>query len=454
MDDTLMTAMEERRSSVAIVGLGTVGTALALHVSRAGYRTVGVDVNPLRIAELLADQSIQNSGRLELRVPPVGRKKFDIVVVCVPTPLTAEQQPDLGPFRSGLRLAASLVRFGGMLSVESSTYPGSTEEVAIPILEERELIPGKTVHLVYSPERIDPGRVEPPYRRVPKVVSGCTASCLGAGVCFYGSIFDCVVRASTIRVAELEKLFENTFRLVNVALANELAEICRLLGVDVWEVIDVCCTKPYGFMRFEPGVGAGGHCIPVDPRYLEWKVERLGWRAPVIAASIASNRDTPRRVARRAMAAARHVGRTRCRVLIVGVSYKPDVSDIRESAAIALMGALRDEGCDVEFHDPWVPSLMIQGQRYESRPLSDIDWGKYSCVVLAVNHSNIDYTPLKELSVPIVDTGGVLRDVVGPCGSDPVDRASSGGVSRPRKQAPHVLGGSGRRLDRTELGAG
>src|ERR671935_2768483 len=354
---------------VGIVGLGYVGLPLAVAFAEEGLEVVGVDLDQAKLASIGAGDSYiedVSSDRLRgvlERITPTSRyaklTKAEAIVVCVPTPLTANREPDLGPLRAAGRALADVLQEDQLVVLESTTYPGTTRERLVPLLEESGLRAGHDFHVAYSPERVDPGRTDFTMRTTPKIVGGLTPACGERAAQLYAHVCDQVVRVSSPDVAELTKLLENIFRSVNIALVNELTLLADRMGIDIWEVVDAAATKPYGFMRFNPGPGMGGHCLPVDPFYLTWKAREYDLSTEFIELAGKVNQRMPYYCLEKAERALNDAGKPvqGSRILVLGVSYKAGVGDLRESPALKIIDLLRERGGDVAYHDPHVPEL-------------------------------------------------------------------------------------------------
>ena len=398
--------------NVGIVGLGYVGLPLAVSFCEAGHNVIGVDVDPRKIRALqgavsyIEDVPSETLEAISDRLSPSLRfaelSRCDAVIVAVPTPLTRNREPDLGPLVAATTAISAVLQRGQLIVLESTTYPGTTRERLVPLLEESGLAAGVDFNVAFSPERIDPGRTDYTMSNTPKVVGGLTDACLERAAALYGEICGEVVRVSTPEVAELTKLLENIFRSVNIALVNELAQLCDRMGVDVWEVVDAAATKPFGFMSFKPGPGLGGHCLPVDPFYLSWKARQYDFYTEFIELAGKINENMPyfclEKVTRALNSHEKAIKGSK--ILLVGVSYKADVGDLRESPALKLVELLREQGGDVAYHDPHVPELREHGL-----VSTDLDGALEAadCVAVVTAHSGIDYGRLAERSRLLVD---------------------------------------------------
>jgi UDP-N-acetyl-D-glucosamine dehydrogenase len=397
------------------VGLGYVGLPLAVAFCEAGHSVVGVDSDASRVAALGRGEShVEDVPDERLRdVLPEFRatvryaelSQTETVLVAVPTPLTANREPDLGPLNAAAAALVGVLQRDQLVVLESTTYPGYTRERLIPQLEESGLAAGADFSVAFSPERIDPGRTDHTLRTTPKVVGGYTDTCLQRAARVYGEVCDAVVPVSTLEVAELTKLLENIFRSVNIALVNELAILCDRMGIDVWEVVDAASTKPYGFMRFEPGPGMGGHCLPVDPFYLAWRAREFGLQTQFIELAGEVNQRMPyfcvEKIVRVLNDSSKPVRGSR--IAIVGVSYKAGVGDVREAPALGIMRLLREQGAELSFHDDYVPALPDFGP---SQPLPEaLEWADLAVIVTA--HPGLDVDAVLEAVPSVVDLRGV-----------------------------------------------
>ncbi len=415
------------RRDVAIVGAGYVGLPLARVFADAGKLVLLVDVNSDRVAQLNRGETYIEDVPSEVLGPLVadGRiyattdydeiREADAILIALPTPLSRQREPDLRILVSAAEEIAKRLRPGHLVVLESTTYPGTTREQVQPVLEAGSgLVAGKDFHLAFSPERVDPGREDWTTKTVTKVVGGIDEGSTAAAVALYSSAIDAVHPVSSPEAAELTKLLENIFRSVNIALVNELAQLCDRMNIDVWEVIDAAATKPFGFMPFKPGPGLGGHCIPIDPFYLTWKAREYGFYTEFIELAGKVNESMPyycRSVVSQALNHSRQRSLKGSRILVLGVAYKPDISDTRESPAVKLISLLQNAGAHVDYHDTHVPSFTENGVVMSSSPL---DPGAYDCVVVVTNHSGIDYERLVDDANLVVD----LRNATGKNGAD------------------------------------
>jgi UDP-N-acetyl-D-glucosamine dehydrogenase len=413
--------LRDKTARVGVVGLGYVGLPMLVSAVRAGFRGVGTDVDAERVASLLAGRSYISDvpdalladlkGRLRVSTRPSALRGCDVILICVPTPLK-DHEPDLRHIEDAGAGVAKVLGRGALVILESTTYPGTTEEILRPILERSGLVASKDFGLAYSPERIDPGRELDHIAKTPKVVGGLTKADGDLAAGFYRSFIHEVEVVSSPREAEMAKLIENTFRHVNIALMNELAFLSRDLGVDLWEAIRAASTKPFGFMPFWPGPGVGGHCIAIDPSYLSWRVgQRTGHRLNFVEHAQEVNAKMPGFVAQRIAQALNERGKPvrGSKVLAIGVTYKADVNDVRESPAVAVLERLAAEGAAVAFHDPLVASVSVGRRRMHSRALTPALLADQDCVVVLTAHAGVDFGEVVRHAALVFDTRGVTR---------------------------------------------
>ncbi len=427
--EQLHSRIESREATVGVIGLGYVGLPLAIELARAGFRTLGFDVSERVVSAVNAGRShIQDvsseiltafvgEGLLSATTDPDRLAECDAISICVPTPLNKIKDPDLSYVVDAARTVAQRLRPGQLVILESTTFPGTTRDVLLPVLEENGMRVGVDFFLCFSPERVDPGNPTWHTRNTPKVLGGVTAACTEAGNALYAKVFDMMVLVESAEAAELVKVYENTFRMINIALANELAQACDRLGVDVWGVIDAAATKPFGFMKFTPGPGLGGHCIPLDPHYLSWKMRTLQYKTRMIELAGEINAEMPEYVVRKVADSLNDASKaTRgSRVLILGVAYKKDIDDLRESPALEIIRLLQARGARVSYHDPFCPQIHddghtpIQDLPLHSVELTDEVLAGADAVVVVTDHSSIDYERVASLARLVVDTRGVVR---------------------------------------------
>jgi UDP-N-acetyl-D-glucosamine dehydrogenase len=405
-------------TSIGIIGLGYVGLPLAVAFAQEGCDVVAVDVDAHKIEAIAAGESYiedvpsellrEVSERIHATTHYARLARADAVLVCVPTPLTANREPDMGPLIDSTRALAEVLQAEQLVVLESTTYPGTTRERVAPLLEESGLTAGRDFHLAFSPERVDPGRTDFTLRNTPKVVGGLTEECATRAEEIYGLVCDKLVRVSSAEAAELTKLLENIFRSVNIALVNELAMLTDRMGIDIWEVVDAAATKPYGFMRFEPGPGMGGHCLPVDPFYLSWRAREFDMATEFIELSGKVNQQMPYHCVAKAQRVLNEAGKSvkGARVAVLGVSYKPGVGDIRESPALKIISLLKDLGADVRYHDPHVPALKEHELR--SLPLEETLAGADLALIVTA-HPGVDHELLAGRVGTVLDLRGITR---------------------------------------------
>jgi len=417
-DSRLSVSIRERTARIAIIGQGYVGLPLAVEFARAGFSVVGVDTDLDRVGALQAGQThtpdlasedliaLIRLGRYEATADLSVLERSDVVIICVPTPLRKSKDPDISFVVAAGTEVAARYQPGQLVVLESTTYPETTEGLLLPIFQARGAKVGEDFFLAFSPERIDPANPTFKVGDIPKVVGGVTPACTRLAASLYGQIVPRVHEVSSPKVAELAKLYENVFRNVNIALANEFALMCRRLGASTKEVIDAAATKPFGFMPFYPGPGIGGHCIPVDPLYLSWKLRLDGYESRFIALADEINRAMPSYVVEVTAEALNR--QRRClngaRILALGVAYKRGVGDIRESPALEILGKLREAGADVSYADPRVPSVVIDGVLLKATELTAEGLTSSDCVLILTDHPEFDYRQIVELAPLVVDT--------------------------------------------------
>jgi UDP-N-acetyl-D-glucosamine dehydrogenase len=416
----------DREARVGVIGLGYVGLPLAVEFAQAGFHVTGIDVSKKTVetvragrshiadvpSEVVADLVRRRMLRAQSRYKGCGR--CDVIVICVPTPLRKTKDPDISYIINALEKIAREIRRGQLVVLESTTYPGTTEEVLKPRLEAGGLQAGRDFFLAFSPERVDPGNQRFTTHNTPKVVGGTTPNCTDVAAHLYGQAVQSVHPVSSTQVAEMVKLLENTFRAVNIGLVNEIALMCDRLGLDVWEVIDGAATKPFGFMRFYPGPGIGGHCIPLDPHYLSWKLKTLDYSARFIELAAEINGNMPFVVASKATELLNRKKKSvnGSRVMILGVAYKRDTSDVRESPALDVLRLLMDRGAKVSFHDPYNREIRIDGGRVNRvTPLTPANLKRADLVVIVTDHSSYDYDMIVRHSSVVLDTRNATRHV-------------------------------------------
>jgi len=422
MADALIEKAQRREALFGIVGLGYVGLPLAVELAAAGYRVLGFDISDRVVDGLNAGRShvkdisdeqlgeVVRAGRFEATTDMGRMGEPDAISICVPTPLSKMKDPDVSYIVAATEAVKRTLRRGQAIILESTTYPGTTREILQPALESTGLTVGEDFFLAFSPERVDPGNPTWQTRNTPKVVGGITAACARVACALYQPAIERLVPVSTTEAAELVKLLENTFRSVNIGLVNEMAIVCDKLGVDVWEVIDAAATKPFGFMKFLPGPGLGGHCIPIDPHYLAWKMRGLNYKTRFIDLAGELNTEMPLFWVRKVAEALNLQGRAvrGASVLVLGVAYKRDIDDIRESPALDIIRLLEGQGARVSYHDPHVPCFAEDGHEFRSVALTPETVSAADCVMVVTDHSAIDYAMIKRRAKLVVDTRNAM----------------------------------------------
>ena len=421
--DFLLSKIANRELNLGIIGLGYVGLPLAVAFAQEGFNVIGVDTSPWKVAELKNGQSyvedvpgtevkplIQN-GKLKASTEYADLSEAHAIIICVPTPLRKTRDPDISYIIDASERIVQIGSTNKLIVLESTTYPGTTEEVMLPLLISNGDVVGEDIFLAFSPERIDPGRKDYGVHNTPKVIGGVTPNCLEIALALYGTIVEQPVPVSSTATAEMVKLLENTFRAVNIGLVNEMALMCDKLGLSVWEVVEAAATKPYGFMPFYPGPGLGGHCIPIDPHYLSWKLRTLNYTARFIELASEVNSHMPEYVVGKVANALNDVRKpvNGSKILILGVAYKPNVSDVRESPALDVIHLLQEMGADIQYHDPYVPDLTHEGISQKSILLTAAVLHEADCLVVITDHSAYDWLWIAEEAHLIVDTRHALK---------------------------------------------
>jgi UDP-N-acetyl-D-glucosamine dehydrogenase len=422
--DALGERIRNKTAKAAVIGLGYVGLPLAVELGRAGFDVTGLDTDPEKARLIQAGQcyipdidsslfaELTRQGKLKASVDDAVLAEADAVSICVPTPLNKTKDPDLSFILAAAGMLANRLHPGMLIILESTTYPGTTEEAILPVLQQSGLKVGQDFFLCFSPERIDPGNEAYKTRNIPKVIGGVTPQCAQVGALFYSQVMDRVIPVSSPRVAEMVKLLENTFRMINIGLVNEIAMMCSRMDIDVWEVIEAAATKPFGFMPFYPGPGLGGHCIPVDPHYLSWKTKQVGFEPRFIELASHINHQMPLFVVEKVQAALNDRAKPvkNSRVHLVGVAYKRNISDMRESPAVDILTLLEQRGAVISYTDPYVPELAIESRTYKSRPLLEAA-AQSDCAVIVTDHTDLDYAGLASAAPLIVDTRNALKKI-------------------------------------------
>ncbi|GIK56038.1 MAG: nucleotide sugar dehydrogenase [Chloroflexi bacterium] len=423
----LLQKIADRQAKIAVIGMGYVGLPLMVAFAEAGFPVVGVDVDHQKVERLNRGESyiedvtddvlrpLLQKGLLWASSDYAAVAGVDAISICVPTPLRKTKDPDISYIINAADNIAAHDGAGKLIVLESTTYPGTTEEVILPRLAENGQQVGRDFFLAFSPERIDPGRSDYNVWTTPKVIGGMTPDCLEVSLALYGTIVEKPVPVSSPAAAEMVKLLENTFRAVNIGLVNEVALMCDKLGLNVWEVVDAAATKPYGFMKFTPGPGLGGHCIPIDPHYLSWKLKTLNYTARFIELAAEVNGYMPEYVVSKVAAALNGERKAvnGSHILVLGVAYKPNVSDMRESPALDIIHLLQARGAAVTYHDPFVPDLTHEGFDLQSVALTPAALRAADCVVIVTDHRDIDWRCVAEESAVLVDARNALKELPG-----------------------------------------
>lgn len=411
-----------KTARIGIVGLGYVGLPLAIEFAKAGFYVLGIDIDESKVESIKSGinyikdidndylKDVVNDGHFTATLDYSKISNLDIIIICVPTPLNKLKDPDVSYIISVLDEIVKCLHENMLIVLESTTYPGTTRELILPSLEETGLKVGENINLVFSPERIDPGNDRYTLKNTPKVVGGITPNCTELGRILYNTIITDVVTVKSTESAEMVKLLENTFRSINIGLVNEMAIMCDKLGVNVWEVIDAAATKPFGFMKFLPGPGLGGHCIPIDPHYLAWKMKSLDYKARFIELAGEINTEMPFYVTNLVSEGLNRFKKSinGAKVLIIGIAYKPDIDDVRESPALDVMKILEEKGAEVIFHDPYIGEIQWNGERMHSQDISPELLSSQDIVVVITNHSIIDFSMIRQYSKLVVDTRNII----------------------------------------------
>jgi len=420
----LRKAIETRQAIFGVIGLGYVGLPLGTAFAESGFDVVGFDVNQatvdalnrgtshIRDVEQATIAALVNDDKLNATTDMARLADVDVISICVPTPLSKTRDPDISYVAAATESVAASLRPGQLVILESTTYPGTTREVILPRLEATGLKAGEDFFLAFSPERIDPGNATYGIRNTPKVVGGIDEMSTELAMLFYSQAIETVIPVSCPEAAEMVKLLENTFRAVNIALANETALMCDLLGINVWEVVDAASSKPFGFMPFYPGPGIGGHCIPLDSHYLSWKMKTLNYKARFIELASEINASMPLHVVNKVTNALNEVEKSvkGSDILVLGVAYKPDINDTRESPALDIIGLLQERGANLSYHDPHIPEITLPADTFQSEELTPQRLAAADCVVITTNHRAIDWTLVATHADPVVDTRRALQN--------------------------------------------
>ncbi|NQU94939.1 MAG: nucleotide sugar dehydrogenase [Candidatus Omnitrophica bacterium] len=418
--------IKSKKAKVGVIGLGYVGLPLALSFAKKGFNVIGIDIDKDRIEQLKKRVSyITDVSNAELKSTLNGRnfkattdasfiKKLDAVIICVPTPLGKNREPDISYIREAVTKVRDNIRKGQIVVLESTTYPGTTREILLPVLQSTGLKEGRDFYLAFSPERIDPGNEVYKTENTPKIIGGISAKSTAVAKVLYDQVIDEVIPVTSASAAEMVKLLENTFRIVNIALVNEITVLCDKLGLDIWEIIDSAKSKPYGYMPFYPGPGCGGHCIPVDPLYLSWKAKEHGFETKFINLASSVNELMPQYTIDKLerILAKQKKTLNKAKILVLGVAYKKDVKDLRESPAIDVIKILQAQNAKISYHDSFFPFLKISGINLKRSPFTKAFLRSQDCVVITAAHSSLDYRFLIDNAKVILDTRGILRKIV------------------------------------------
>ncbi len=413
-----------KNAKIGVIGLGYVGLALAVEFAKSGFNVIGIDKNPEKVKSInnckspimdVSDKDIQQflgAGKLEAVADFERVSELDSISICVPTPLRKTKDPDMSFIVDATNQITKFLRKGQLIILESTTYPGTTDELVLPILEESGLKAGVDFYLAFSPERVDPGNAKFKTKNIPKVIGGITPECTELATCLYEQVMETIVPVSSTKVAETVKLLENTFRSVNIGLVNEMALMCSNLGINVWEVIDAAATKPFGFMPFYPGPGLGGHCIPIDPFYLSWKAKMSGFEARFIELAAQVNGLMPHFVVEKIANALNSVKQSvnGSRVHLLGVAYKSDMNDVREAPSLDIISVLLAKGAIVTYSDSYIPEIKLNDTLLKAQPVTEETLGIADCVAVITDHKDFDYEFIVNNSNIVVDTRNALKD--------------------------------------------
>ncbi len=428
--DTLIQKLRDKTAKIGILGMGYVGMPLAVVFAQKGFHVLGIDPDKRKVDTFNQGISyiqdvptetvarLREAGKLNMSADFAALAELDAVSICVPTPLRQTGDPDMSFILSATEQLAKYVHKGMVIVLESTTYPGTTRELLLPMLTEKSgLTVGEDLFICFSPERVDPGRTDWTTYNTPKVMGGITPACAEVATAWYGGALETVVPVSSPEAAEMAKLLENTFRMINIGMVNELALMCERLGVDVWEVIDAAATKPFGFMKFTPGPGLGGHCIPIDPLYLSWKMKAMNYNAKFIELASEINTNMPRYVVTRVLEALNDRGKPLkgSNILVLGAAYKPDIDDVRESPAFDVIALMKKKGALVEYHDPYIPHIHHEYEGWEMHSVPDSDLlarvAAADAVVIITNHKTYDYPAILEAAQFIFDSRNALGNL-------------------------------------------
>lgn len=424
--DELLQKIHSKKATVGVIGLGYVGLPLSIELAEAGFNVIGFDISPNKVKLLNSGKSdiddisdaavkkVVSSGKFTSTIDPKQIAKVDTVSICVPTPLSKTKDPDVSYILAALEWVKAYIKKGTLVVLESTTYPGTTEELILPLLERDNFKVGQDFFLAFSPERVDPGNAKYTTKNTPRVVGGITPTCTKIAKAFYEQTISNIHAVSSTQAAEMVKLLENTFRAVNIGLVNEVALMCDRLGLDVWEIIDAAATKPFGFMPFYPGPGLGGHCIPIDPHYLSWKLKSLNYYARFIELAGEINSHMPEYVVDRIISlmnerSAKALNKSN--IVVLGLAYKRDIKDTRESPALDVIKLLEDRGAKITYNDPFVPEITWNGLAHKSKKLTPQLLAGADLTVILTDHSQYDYNWIVEHSKLVFDSRNATRKV-------------------------------------------
>jgi len=417
--------IKQKKVKIAIVGLGYVGLPLAIEFAKKNFPVLGIELDNDRLSHIkkkksyISDVSTESlkkvilAGKFSASADFKPLKNIDVIIICVPTPLKRKYHPNISYIKQAVRAIARHIKKGSLVILESTTYPGTTHEVILPLFAKQNLKANKDFYLAFSPERIDPGNERYPVNKIPKVVGGVSKESTDLAVAVYSNIIDKVVPVSSATVAEATKLLENTFRLINIGLIDEIAMMCHKMNIDIWEVIEAAKTKPFGFMPFYPGPGVGGHCIPKDPLYLYWKAKKFGFKSRFIKLASDTINYMPEYVIWRVSELVKKGGKDfhKARILVIGVTYKKDIKDLRKSPPLDIIEILQKKKISVSYHDPLIPYLKIGNINLKSVVLNAGNLKKFSCVIIATDHSKVPYNFLRKNAKLIFDTRNVYKNI-------------------------------------------
>lgn len=421
----LIERIKNKEVSVAVIGMGYVGLPLMLRIAESGFKVTGIDLDINKVnminqgnsyIEYINDEDIKSlvtNNRLDVKNNYNILEEYDVIIICVPTPITINNKPDLSYVKQAIETITNHLRSNHLIVLESTTFPGTTDEIILPILSQTEFKVGKDFFLGFSPERVDPGNIKYEIKNTSKLVSGITEKCTNLIYTFYSQFIDDVYKTSNTKIAEMSKLLENTFRNVNIALVNQLSLFCNVVGIDVWEVIEAASTKSFGYMPFYPGPGIGGHCIPIDPLYLTWKANEYDFLFSLVEISNYINNNMPNIVINRLKDILNNFGKalSGAKIMLLGMSYKKNISDIRESPGLKIFKQLQKNGASVMYNDPFVDEIDIDNKKHISQNLNENILNDCDCTVILTSHSSYDYKWILKNSTAVFDTRNATKDI-------------------------------------------